>query len=59
MATAESTNQRRVNEVIPHASLTYLDEEPIGCGAFGDVYKAYHNEWGCPVAYKKTGYSSH
>jgi len=53
MATTEVIYQRNVNDIISHACLTLLDEEPIGSGAFGRVYKAYHNEWGCQVAYKK------
>ena len=44
---------RTINNLIPHHVLTYLDDEPIGSGAFGNVYKTFHNHWGCQVAYKR------
>jgi len=62
MATAASTtsmssvaarNQPTIIDLVPFTSIGFLDDEPIGYGAFGAVYKALHNGWGCQVAYKK------
>jgi len=62
MATAASTtsrssgstrNPRTIIDLVPFTSIRFLDDKPIGSGAFGAVYKALHNEWGCQVAYKK------
>ena len=53
MAQSAPTTQRTINNLISHDVLTYLDDEPIGSGAFGDVYKTFHNQWGCQVAYKR------
>jgi len=46
-------NQPTVSDLVPFTRITFLDDKPIGSGAFGAVYKAVHNEWGCQVAYKK------
>ena len=49
----QTTQLRTINNLISHKVLTYLDDEPIGSGAFGDVYKTFHNHWGCQVAFKR------
>jgi len=46
-----------VNDTVSYRKLSFVDEKPIGRGAFGSVYKAFHTEWGCPVAFKKLGVS--
>jgi len=48
-----ATNQRTIVDLVPFTSITFLDDKPIGFGAFGAVLKALHNEWGCQLAYKK------
>jgi len=55
MASSSSrhTNRHAIDDVIPYNSLTLLEKEPIAAGAFGAVYAAIHNEWGCPVAFKR------
>jgi len=62
MATAASSNsmssgatriQPTITDLVPFRSIRFLDDEPIGSGAFGTVLKALHNGWGCQVAYKK------
>jgi len=53
MYSATTTNKRTIVDLVPFTSITFLNDRPIGFGAFGAVYKAVHNEWGCEVAYKK------
>jgi len=45
--------QPTIIDLVPFTSIRFLDDKPIGYGAFGAVYKALHSEWGCQVAYKK------
>jgi len=46
-------NQPTISDLVPFTRITFLEDTPIGFGAFGAVHKALHNEWGCQVAYKK------
>jgi len=50
---SNAPNQRTISDVIPYASLTLLNDKPVGFGAYGAVFKAMHDEWSCQVAYKK------
>jgi len=43
----------KIIDLIPFTSLRFLDDKPIGYGAFGAVYRALHDVWGCQVAYKQ------
>jgi len=52
---ATYVSRQEVNDTVPFINLTLLNEDPIGAGAFGKVYKALHKEWGCQVAFKKLG----
>lgn len=43
-----------INDTISYNKLMIYDlKKPIGSGAFGDVFKACHKDWGCLLAYKK------
>jgi len=48
-----ASNQPTISDLVPFTRIQFLDDKPIGSGAFGAVYKALHNKWGCQVAYKK------
>jgi len=54
MAIAKLTSTPIIEYTFASTSLTFTSEDPpIGHGAFGTVYKALHNDWGCYVAFKK------
>jgi len=53
MSSRAARTHPTVIDLVPFTSVRLLDDKPIGSGAFGAVYKALHNEWGCQVAYKK------
>ena len=44
-------SKRQPDVIVPFSKLTI--DERIGSGAFANVYKARHVNWGCHVAYKK------
>jgi len=52
-ASATRKTHATIIDLVPFTSIRLLDDKPIGYGAFGTVYKALHNGWGCQVAYKK------
>jgi len=53
MSSGAARTQPTVIDLVPFTSVRFLEDNPIGFGAFGAVYKALHNGWGCQVAYKK------
>jgi len=53
MAFASTRSERTVDDTVRYDCLTLLDDEPIGSGSFGVVYKVLHSLWGCQVAYKE------
>jgi len=53
VSSGAARNQPTISDLVPFTRITFLEDKPIGSGAFGAVYKALHNEWGCQVAYKK------
>jgi len=57
ISSGATKNQPTIIDLIPFTSIRFLDDKPIGYGAFGAVYKALHSEWGCQVAYKKLAVS--
>ena len=44
-------SKRQLDVIVPFSKLKI--DERIGQGAFANVYKARHVDWGCHVAYKK------
>ena len=55
MASAVVSSRPTINDTVPYNKLVLLDLKPIGSGAFGDVFKAMHQDWTCQVAYKRLG----
>jgi len=53
MSSVAARNPPTIIDLVPFTSIRFVDDEPFGYGAFGAVYKALHNGWGCQVAYKK------
>jgi len=53
VSSGAARNQPKITDLVPFTSIRFLDDKPIGYGAFGTLYKALHNGWGCQVAYKK------
>jgi len=53
MSSGPARTQPTINDLVPVTSIRFLEDKPIGFGAFSAVYKVLHNEWGCQVAYKK------
>lgn len=55
MATEPVRPRPVLTDVVPYEKLGLVlgDIKPIGRGAFGDVYKCVHKDWGCQLAYKR------